>query len=138
MSTGHANSAENMLSRLETMALMGGELPLTAIRSQIASALDIVAHLGRLPDRSRKLLSVDEVLGMEEGRIRIETIFHYRRGKGLCFTGHQPENTGVWENYYGAFPRFTQSGSFFLQEPGEGGGKKEEPAAADPPAPGGL
>lgn len=77
-STGHANSAKDMLSRLETMALMAGEMPLTAIRSQIASGVDIVIHLGRLRDGSRKLLQIMEVEGMKEGEISLRTIYEYR------------------------------------------------------------
>ena len=62
LSTAHANSAEDMLSRLETMVLMGVELPLEAIRRQIASGVDILVHLGRMRDRSRKVLEVTEGL----------------------------------------------------------------------------
>ena len=116
LSTGHANSAANMLSRLETMALMGGELPLAAIRSQITSALDLIVHLGRLPDRSRRVLSVDEILGMKQGEIRIESIFSYEREGGLRFTGHQPENIRKWEESTGTVPRFDAEGRFRLEE----------------------
>ena len=63
LSTGHANSCRDMMSRLETMVLMGMELPLTAIRSQIASGLDILVHLGRMRDKSRKVLTITEVTG---------------------------------------------------------------------------
>ena len=63
MSTGHANSAADMMSRLETMVLMGMDLPLQAIRGQIASGLDIIVHLGRLRDRTRKLLEISEITG---------------------------------------------------------------------------
>ena len=116
LSTGHANSAANMLSRLETMALMGRELPLTAVRSQIASALDLTVHLGRLPDGRRCVLSVDEILGMEGGEIRIESIFRYEREEGLVFTGRQPENTQKWEEVFGALPRLDRQKGFFLSE----------------------
>ncbi|MDD6429476.1 MAG: CpaF family protein [Lachnospiraceae bacterium] len=82
MSTGHANSARDMLSRLEVMVLMGSvELPVTAIRSQIASGIDVLVHLGRLADRSRKLLEVSEIIGMENGEIVTETIYKYRGGE---------------------------------------------------------
>ena len=104
-----------MLSRLETMALMGGELPLAAIRSQIASALDLTVHLGRLKDRTRRVLSVDEILGLREGEIRIESIFRHDREKGLIFTGHQPQNTQKWEEVFGALPRFDENGCFRLE-----------------------
>ncbi|MQN02080.1 MAG: CpaF family protein [Lachnospiraceae bacterium] len=77
LSTGHANSAKDMLSRLETMVLMGMELPVSAIRAQIASGVDILVHLGRLSDGSRKLLEVSEVRGIEDGEIVISPIFQY-------------------------------------------------------------
>lgn len=76
LSTGHANSAMDMLSRLETMVLMAGiELPIQAIRQQIASGIDILIHLGRLRDKSRKLLEISEVLGIENGQIKLSPIF---------------------------------------------------------------
>ena len=78
MSTGHANSPEDMLSRIETMVLMGMDLPLAAVRGQIASAIDIIVHLGRLRDRSRKVLEVSEVKGMEEGAVKLNTLFRFR------------------------------------------------------------
>lgn len=71
MSTGHANSAADMLSRLETMILMGMDLPVPAIRGQLSSGIDLIIHLGRLRDGSRKLLELSEVRGMEDGRIRL-------------------------------------------------------------------
>lgn len=77
MSTGHANSARDMLSRLENMVLMGMELPLTAIRQQIASGLDVIVHLGRLRDRSRKVMEIAEVVGFEEGQVKLSTLFSF-------------------------------------------------------------
>lgn len=77
LSTGHANSAKDMLSRLETMILMGMELPLSAIRGQIASGPDIIVHLGRLRDRTRKVLEIVEVLGYENGEIVTKQLFEY-------------------------------------------------------------
>lgn len=78
ISTGHANSAEDMLARLETMVLMGIELPLPAIRRQIASSVDLVIHLGRLRDKSRKVLKISEVKGMEQGEIILNTLFEFK------------------------------------------------------------
>lgn len=78
LSTGHGNSPADMLARLETMVLMGAELPLAAIRSQIASALDILIHLGRLRDKSRKVLWITEVDGYEEGEIRLRTLYEFQ------------------------------------------------------------
>lgn len=101
MSTGHANSAKDMLARIETMCLMAGvELPLPAIRSQIASGVDILVHLGRLRDRSRKVLGIYEVAGIRRGEIMINELFAYREegmagGKvigGLVRTGKELEH----------------------------------------------
>lgn len=75
LSTGHANSARDMLSRLETMVLMGMDLPVTAIRQQIASGIDILVHLGRLRDKSRKLMEISEVVGMKNKEIQLSTLF---------------------------------------------------------------
>lgn len=77
MSTGHANSARDMMSRLEIMILQGAELPIASIRAQIASALDIVVHLGRLRDKSRKVLEVAEILGIREGEIAMQTLYRF-------------------------------------------------------------
>ena len=77
LSTGHANSTADMLSRLETMVLMGMNLPLPAIQRQIASGIDIIVHLGRLRDKSRKLLEVSEVLGYEDGKICLQLLYKY-------------------------------------------------------------
>ncbi|MBQ7776142.1 MAG: CpaF family protein [Lachnospiraceae bacterium] len=77
MSTGHANSAKDMLSRLENMILMGMDIPLEAIRRQIASGIDIIVHLGRLRDKSRKVLEIVEVTGYEEGQIRLNTLYEF-------------------------------------------------------------
>ena len=92
MSTGHANSAYDMLSRLETMILMGMDLPVSAIRGQLASGIDLIVHLGRLRDRSRKLLEVAEILGLEEGQIKLSTLYRFRE------TGEENGKIiGVWD-----------------------------------------
>lgn len=78
MSTGHANNAEDMLHRLETMMLMGIDLPLQAIQRQIASALDIIIHLGRLRDRTRRVIQIAEVDGMENGRVCTRVLYEFR------------------------------------------------------------
>ena len=78
MSTGHANSAADMLSRLETMALMGMELPVQAIRGQIASAIDILIHLGRLRDHSRRVLEIAEICGLTDGEYELSPLFRFR------------------------------------------------------------
>lgn len=76
LSTGHANSTEDMLSRLETMVLQGAAgLPLEAIRQQIASAVDIIIHLSRLRDKSRKTMEITEVVGYENGKIHLNPLY---------------------------------------------------------------
>ena len=77
LSTGHANSSYDMISRLETMVLQGMELPVTAIRGQIASAIDIFIHLGRLPNGERKLLEISEVMGVEEENIKLNKLYEF-------------------------------------------------------------
>ncbi len=78
LSTGHANSSEDMLARLETMVLMGMELPLSAIRRQIASGVDIIVHLGRLRDKSRRVLEIVEILGYENDEIVTAPLYQFR------------------------------------------------------------
>ena len=86
LSTAHANSAVDMLSRLETMTLMGVELPLEAIRRQIASGVDILIHLGRMRDKSRKVLEITEVCGFEEHEIKTRALYRWQEGRGLVQT----------------------------------------------------
>lgn len=94
LSTGHANSGSDMLSRLETMVLMGVELPLPAIRRQISSGIDILIHLGRMRDRSRKVLEILEIDGMNREEIALSR---------LCFFQEDEEADGkikgqwVWD-----------------------------------------
>lgn len=85
LSTGHGNSPRDMLSRLETMVLMGMELPLPAIRRQIASAVDVMIHLGRMRDRSRKVLEILEIIGYDESgeRWRRTHSSHWRRRRSI-------------------------------------------------------
>lgn len=78
MSTGHSNSPGDMLSRLETMVIMGIEMPLKAVRAQIASGIDVIVHLGRLRDRSRRVLQIDEVQGIIDGEIQLGKIFEFK------------------------------------------------------------
>ncbi len=77
LSTGHANSPGDMLSRLETMVLMGMELPLPAIRRQIASGIDVIVHLGRLRDKSRKMLEITEIVDYRDGDILLKPLYTY-------------------------------------------------------------
>ena len=78
MSTGHANSTRDMLSRLETMVLQGSEgLPLEAIRQQIASAVDIIIHLSRLRDKTRKTMEISEITGYKDGEIKVNPLYRF-------------------------------------------------------------
>ncbi len=85
MSTGHANSARDMLSRLENMILMGMDIPLTAIRKQIVSGIDIIVHLGRLRDRSRKVLEISELLDCADAAVRLNPLYRFEEA------GESPE-----------------------------------------------
>ncbi|WP_254639606.1 CpaF family protein, partial [Cohnella sp. GbtcB17] len=75
LSTGHANTARDMLSRLETMVLGGSELPVSVVRRQLASALDIVVHLSRLRDGSRRVVEICEVAGIKDGDVELNPLF---------------------------------------------------------------
>ena len=78
ISTGHSGSPEEMLSRLETMVLMGMDIPLIAIRKQLASAIDIIVQLDRLRDKSRRVTEITEVVGYEDGEIRLNPLFVFK------------------------------------------------------------
>lgn len=84
LSTGHANSPKDMLSRLESLVLLGAEIPLMAVRRQIASAIDIIVHLGRLRDKSRRVLEITEVLDFKDGEIILNPLY--------CFMEYGEEN----------------------------------------------
>ena len=81
LSTGHGNSPKDMLSRLETMVLSAADLPLAAIRNQISSAIDIMVHLGRLRDKSRKVLSIVELGDCVNGEIKLNPLYEFREQK---------------------------------------------------------
>lgn len=90
--TGHSNSSKDMLSRLETMVLMGMDMPLQAIRRQIASGIDIIIHLGRLRDKSRKLLEITEIKEYKNDEIILNPLYEFveeREEKGVIY--------GKWE-----------------------------------------
>lgn len=109
MSTGHANSGKDMLARLENMVLMGMELPLIAIRQQIASGVDIIVHLGRLRDKSRKVLEITELIGCKDHEIRLNPLFAFEetgedgdgnvigalQKKGELMNGHKLKAAGL-------------------------------------------
>lgn len=95
LSTGHANSPKDMLSRLETMVLMGMELPLPAIRRQIVSGIDLIVHLGRLRDKSRKVLEVTEITDYQDGEILFQPIYSFEE------TGEKHGKIqGVWKKVH--------------------------------------
>lgn len=100
LSTGHANSAEGMLSRLETMFLSAAQFPLPAVRGQIASAIDIMVHLGR-PGGVRRVLEIAEVNGIKNGEIQLNSLYRFSVGedsKGtLRPTGNRLLNTAKLE-----------------------------------------
>lgn len=78
LSTGHGNSPEGMLSRIEAMFLQAADFPVDAIRSQIAEAIDIIVHLGKLPDKTRKVLEITEIEGYKDGKICLNPLFQYK------------------------------------------------------------
>src|SRR5699024_1159793 len=77
LSTGHANSVYDMLSRLETMVLSAAELPIEVIRSQISSAIDIMIHLSRFRDNSRKVVEVSEIVGVQDGKVELNPLYQF-------------------------------------------------------------
>lgn len=81
LSTGHANSAKDLLARLETMVLMGINLPVSAIQRQIASGVDIIVHLGRLRDKTRKVLEIIEIIGYEQDEIQTRPLYVFEEEK---------------------------------------------------------
>ncbi|MCR4937544.1 MAG: CpaF family protein [Lachnospiraceae bacterium] len=87
LSTIHANSAADMVSRLETMVLMGMDLPLSAVRGQIASGVDIIVQLGRLRDKSRKVIEIAEVTGLKNDRVELSTLYRFKE-EGEDDDGH--------------------------------------------------
>ena len=101
LSTGHANSSKDMITRLETMVLMGMDLPLPAIQRQIASGVDILIHLGRFRDKSRKLISIEEITGCGSEGVRLNMLYQFQeteekggRVKGKWVKIHEMENRG--------------------------------------------
>ena len=77
ISTGHANSSTDMLKRMETMVLQGADLPLPSIRNMIASAIEIMVHLGRTKDHKRRVLEIAEVMGIENGEVKLKKLYQY-------------------------------------------------------------
>ena len=94
LSTGHANSPQDMLSRLETMALFASDIPIQAIRKQIASSIDIIVQLERLRDRSRRVTAIAEVLDCTEDAYILNPIFEF----------HEQDNLVMESSSYGDIP----------------------------------
>lgn len=101
LSTGHANSSKDMITRLETMVLMGMDLPLPAIQRQIASGVDILIHLGRFRDKSRKLVSIEEITGCNSEGVQLNMLYQFQetgekggRIKGKWVKVNEMENRG--------------------------------------------
>lgn len=104
ISTGHANSAGDMLKRIETMVLMGIDMPVSAIRGQMASAIDIIVHLGRLADGRRRLMEIVEIRGMEQGEVKTVPLFLVNESgnfekKGELENRKKLKEYGQYENY---------------------------------------
>ncbi len=91
--TGHGNSPLGMLSRLEAMYLTAANFPADAVRGQIAEAIDIIVHMGRMPDKSRKILEIVEVCGFQQGSYIVNPLFRYHSDKGLIPTNNRMKNT---------------------------------------------
>ena len=126
LSTGHANSPEGMLSRLETMVLTGSaDLPLEAIRQQIASAVDYIIHLSRLRDFSRKCMEITEVVGYENGRILLNPIYKFQEDEYSTLTKVsgslvRTENPIIHQD------KFILAGIYDYLEDGNGRGKQRK------------
>jgi pilus assembly protein CpaF len=103
LSTGHANSSIDMLSRLETMVLTGAEgLPLEAVRNQIASSIDIIIHLSRMRDKTRKVVEISEICGIENGKIKLNTIYKFEENEDStreCVKGELKRTKNLFMNY---------------------------------------
>ncbi|MFR7842629.1 MAG: ATPase, T2SS/T4P/T4SS family [Gallintestinimicrobium sp.] len=104
MSTGHGNTARDMLLRMETMLLMGMDIPLSAIRRQIASGIDILVHLGRMRDKTRKVLEIAEITGFSEGEITTRTLYAFEEDENSTrekVSGklERKENFVMWKSW---------------------------------------
>ena len=120
LSSIHANSAGDALSRLETMVLMGMDLPLRAIRGQIASSIDLVIHLGRLKNGERRLLEIIELLGLEGENYSIHPLFSYAGGRLMAAEDLIKNDNltayGEKENYEKGMKRYRQTCSWGQRE----------------------
>lgn len=113
LTTAHANSARDLISRLETMVLMSGmELPVSAIRQQIASAVEVIVHLARLPGGKRRVIQVSEVVGMDQGEVALVDLFKWDPTVGpggeLVWTGHELTRTEKFGRFGVGLPRLRE------------------------------
>lgn len=93
LSTGHANSTQDMIIRLETMVLSSADLPISVVRQQISSAIDVFVHLSRLRDRSRRVTEISEVIGMNGGEVLLNPLYRFRESgeaSGRVIGGLEP------------------------------------------------
>ena len=88
LSTGHGNSPSGMLRRMEAMFLSSVEYPVDSVRAQISEAIDIIVHMDRLGDRSRKVMEIVEVLSCEDGEIKLNPLFRFEPDHGLVSAGN--------------------------------------------------
>ena len=93
MSTGHGNSTKDMLYRLETMVMMGMDIPSMAVRRQLASGIDLMIHLGRLRDRRRVILEISEVVGCSDGEITVNPLYRFQTMENT----KESKVLGAWE-----------------------------------------
>ena len=122
LSTGHANSPADMLSRLETMVLTGANFPIEAIRQQIGSAIDLVVHLGRLSDKSRKVLHIVELVRYKDGDYEINPLFQFVREQEEMVNGKVIGALKATGNTLKNKEKFVMSGvKMALNVPGDGG-----------------
>ena len=99
LTTIHSNSAMDCISRLETLVLTMAEMPLMAVRRQIVSAVDIIIHLGRLRDHSRRVLEIAEVAALDGEEVVLNPLFQWEEERGLEATGHRLINRGKLERW---------------------------------------
>ncbi|MDR1059998.1 MAG: CpaF family protein [Clostridiales bacterium] len=104
LTTGHANSAKDMLSRLETMVLSEEAMPIEAIRKQIASAIDVIVHVARLRDGSRKIVEISELAGIKDGGIRLNKLFEFQEGAAAAAESRLARDGGGAQEDSGASP----------------------------------
>ena len=111
ISTGHANSSKDMLKRIETMVLMGVDMPVEAIRGQMASAIDIIIHLGRSYDGNRRLLEISEITGMAGGQVAVHQLFELNEEDQLQMKGELTSRKKLKE--YGQYEAYQKLMGYF-------------------------